>query len=187
MAKISTYALDDSISGSDKVIGTDSNGSPTKNYTISQISSYVSSNIPQGPQGPQGEQGLQGEPGPQGPQGEQGPAGVITPESPFLITVTPGGSSSYSDDKNIIYLNWSGGSGVYDLTLPSATDVPYRKIQIVSNGTLAANDKVHVLAPVGESIDGQLNPGFYTLNKPYNGVTVWSDGANWIVIQAKST
>jgi hypothetical protein len=178
MAKISTYALDDSISGSDKVIGTDSNGNPTKNYTISQISNYVSSNIPQGPQVPQG---------PQGPQGEQGPAGVITPESPFLITATPGGSSSYSDDKNTIYLNWSGGSGVYDLTLPSAADIPYRKIQIISNGTLAANDKVHVLAPVSESIDGQLNPGFYTLNKPYNGVTVWSDGANWIVIQAKST
>ena len=106
---------------------------------------------------------------------------------PFFITATPGGSSSYSDDKNIIYLSWSGASGVYDLTLPSAADIPYRKIQIISDGTLAANDKVHVLAPVGESIDGSPNPGFYTLNKPYNGVTVWSDGTQWIVIQAKST
>jgi hypothetical protein len=106
---------------------------------------------------------------------------------PFFITATPGGSSSYSDDKNIIYLNWSGGSGTYNLTLPSAADIPYRKIQIISDGTLAANDKVHVLAPVGESIDGSPNPGFYTLNKPYNGVTVWSDGTQWIVIQAKST
>lgn len=111
----------------------------------------------------------------------------INTQPPFLIIATPGGSSSYSDDKNIIYLNWSGGSGTYDLTLPSATDKPYRKIQIISDGTLAANDKVHVLAPVGESIDGSPNPGFYTLNKPYNGVTVWSDGTQWIVIQAKST
>lgn len=111
----------------------------------------------------------------------------INTQPPFLIIATPGGSSSYSDDKNIIYLNWSGGSGTYDLTLPSATDIPYRKIQIISDGTLAANDKVHVLAPVGESIDGSPNPGFYTLNKPYNGVTVWSDGTQWIVIQAKST
>jgi hypothetical protein len=106
---------------------------------------------------------------------------------PFLIEASAGGSSSYSDNKNIIYLSWTGGSGTYDLTLPSAADIPYRKIQIISDGTLAANDKVHVLAPVGESIDGSPNPGFYELNKPYNGVTVWSDGTQWIVIQAKST
>lgn len=111
----------------------------------------------------------------------------INTQPPFLITATPGGSSSYSDDKNIIYLTWSGGSGTYDLTLPSATDKLYRTIQIISDGTLAANDKVHVLAPVGQSIDGAINPGFYTLNKPFNGVTVWSDGTQWIVTQAKSS
>jgi len=111
----------------------------------------------------------------------------INTQPPFLITATPGGSSSYSDDKNIIYLSWSGGSGTYNLTLPSATDIPYRNIQIISDGTLAANDKVHVLAPVGERIDGAINPGFYTLNKPFNGVTVWSDGTQWIVTQAKSS
>tara|TARA_R110000803_G_scaffold35749_3_gene77167 strand:+ start:14 stop:493 length:480 start_codon:yes stop_codon:yes gene_type:complete len=111
----------------------------------------------------------------------------INTESPFLITATPGGSSSYSNDENIIYLSWSGGSGTYNLTLPSATDIPYRNIQIISDGTLAANDKVHVLAPVGERIDGVINPGFYALNKPFNGVTVWSDGTQWIVTQAKSS
>ena len=113
--------------------------------------------------------------------------GKINTEPPFLITATSGGSSSYSNDENIIYLSWSGGSGTYDLTLPSATDTPYRTIQIISDGTLAANDKVHVLAPVGERIDGDINPGFYTLNKPFNGVTVWSDGTQWVVIQAKAT
>ena len=111
----------------------------------------------------------------------------INNQPPFLLTALSGGSSSYSDDKNIIYLSWSGGSGTYDLTLPSATDTPYRNIQIISDGTLAANDKVHVLAPVGERIDGAINPGFYTLNKPFNGVTVWSDGTQWVVIQAKAT
>ena len=111
----------------------------------------------------------------------------INAQAPFLITATPGGSSSYSDDKNIIYLSWSGGSGTFDLILPSATDIPYRNIQIISDGTLSANDKVHVLAPVGERIDGDINPGFYTLNKPFNGVTVWSDGTQWIVTQAKSS
>lgn len=112
---------------------------------------------------------------------------TITREVPFLITALSGGSSSYSNANNTIYLSWTGGSGVYNLTLPSASDIPYRTIQIISDGTLGANDKVHVLVPVGESIDGSLNPGFYALNKPYNGVKVWSDGSNWIVTQAKAT
>jgi len=111
----------------------------------------------------------------------------INTQPPFLITASAGGSLSYSDDKNIIYLSWSGGSGTYNLTLPSATTLPYRTIQIISDGTLAANDKVHVLAPVGERIDGDINPGFYTLNKPFNGIKVWSDGTQWVVIQAKAT
>lgn len=112
---------------------------------------------------------------------------LIVPEVPFEIIATSGGSTTYNNVNNIVYLSWSGGSGTYDLTLPSATDIPYRKIQIISDGTLSANDKVHVLAPVGESIDGTPNPGFYEVNKPYNGVTVWSDGTQWIVIQAKAT
>ena len=111
----------------------------------------------------------------------------ISTEAPFLITTFSGGSSSYSEAENTVYLNWSGNSGTYNLTLPSASDIPYRTIRIISDGSLGANDKVHVLAPVGESIDGSLNPGFYALNKPYNGVTVWSDGSNWVVTQAKAT
>ena len=110
----------------------------------------------------------------------------INTKSPFSLTATPGGSSSYTNPKSTVYLNWVGGPGTYNLTLPSATDIPYRTIQIISDGTLTANDKVHVLAPVGESIDGVINPGFYVLNKPYNGVKVWSDGTQWIVIQAKA-
>jgi len=111
----------------------------------------------------------------------------ISRESPFLMTATAGGSQTYTGSENIIYLNWSGVSGIYSITLPSAADIPYREIKIVSDGSLNASDKAHVLAPVGESIDGQLNPLFYTLNKAYNGVTVWSDGSNWIVTQAKAT
>ncbi len=112
---------------------------------------------------------------------------LLAIEQPTLIQATPGGSLSYSGANSIIYTSWSGGSGTFNLILPSATDIPYRTIKIICDGTVSANDKIHVLAPVGESIDGALNPGFYTLNKPYNGVTIWSDGSNWIVIQAKAT
>lgn len=112
----------------------------------------------------------------------------INAQPPFNITATPGDQVAYAtEDTNIIYLTWVGGPGTFDLILPSATDTPYRTIQIISDGTLNANDKVHVQAPVGERIDGDISPGFYTLNKAYSGVTVWSDGTQWIVIQAKAS
>ena len=78
---------------------------------------------------------------------------------PFTLNVSPGGSTNYTNEKSKIYLNWSGGSGIHDLILPSAA-ISKRQIQIISNGTLSANNKVHILAPVGESIDGDPNPGF---------------------------
>ena len=39
MARISSYPVDQNIVGSDKVIGTDSTGAITKNYTLNGISS----------------------------------------------------------------------------------------------------------------------------------------------------
>ena len=103
---------------------------------------------------------------------------------PEFITATPGGSLQVTTTKNIIDLSWSGGSGVFELILPSATDIPYRFLRIVNDSTIVASDKVHITTPVGETIDGG---SFYEINKAYNGIAVWSDGNNWIVIQAKST
>ena len=111
---------------------------------------------------------------------EFGATAIIEPE---FITATPGGSLVITTTKNIIDLTWSGGAGVFDLILPSAADIPYRFLRIVNDSTVVASDKVHVVAPVGETIDGAA---FYEINKAYNGVAVWSDGSNWIVIQAKS-
>ena len=68
--------------------------------------------------------------------------------------------------------------------LPSAAAIPYRVIRFVNDSTVVAADKVHIVAPAGETIDGGA---FYEINKPYNGCMVWSDGTEWIVIQAKST
>ena len=111
---------------------------------------------------------------------EFGATAILEPE---FITATPGGSVTITTTKNIIDLAWSGGSGTFDLILPSATDIPYRFLRIVNDSTLNASDKVHVVAPGTETIDGA---SFYVINKAYNGVAVWSDGNNWIVIQAKA-
>ena len=103
---------------------------------------------------------------------------------PYFLTAAAGGSSTYTEHNNIVDIDWTGGSGTYVLTLPSATAMPYRIIRFVNNETVTAADKVHITAPVGETIDGV---SFYEINKSYNGCAVWSDGNEWVVIQAKAT
>jgi hypothetical protein len=109
---------------------------------------------------------------------------AITRLIPFFQEATPGGSGTYTENNNIVDFNWVGGPGIYEFTLPSATTIPYRTIRFVNDATVTANDKVHIVPPAGETIDGGA---FYAINKPYNGCMVWSDGTEWIVIQAKST
>ena len=109
---------------------------------------------------------------------------TMTLMEPYFQTATPGGADIYSEDNNIVDFTLSGGSGTYKYTLPSAAAIPYRVIRFVNDATVSANDKIHIVAPSGETIDGVA---FYNINKPYNGCAVWSDGTNWIVIQAKST
>ena len=107
----------------------------------------------------------------------------VTKIIPYFLTATAGGETDFDTDYNMVDIDWSGGSGTHVLNLPSATDVPYRVIRISNNSTVVASDKIHVTAPVGETIDGAA---FYSINKPYNGIAVWSDGNQWVVIQAKS-
>ena len=102
---------------------------------------------------------------------------------PHFQTATPSGSDTYTEDNNIVDFDWSGGNGVYEYILPSATAIPYRKIRFVNNSTITAQKKVHITAPGTETIDGGA---FYAIKKPYNGCAVWSDGVEWVVIQAKS-
>ena len=102
---------------------------------------------------------------------------------PHFQTGTPGGSDTYTESNNIVDFNWVGGSGTYEYILPSAAAIPYRKIRFVNDSTITASDKIHITAPGSETIDGGA---FYEINKPYNGCAVWSDGAQWIVIQAKA-
>ncbi len=102
---------------------------------------------------------------------------------PYFQIATPGGSATYTELNNIVDFDWSGGSGTYEYILPSATAIPYRKIRFVNNSTVSASTKIHITAPGAETIDGVA---FYEINKAYNGCAVWSDGVQWIVIQAKA-
>jgi len=111
------------------------------------------------------------------------PSAAITKLIPYFQIATPGGSDTYTQSNNIVDFDWSGGSGTYEYILPSATAIPYRTIRFVNNSTITASDKIHITAPGTETIDGGA---FYSINKPYNGCAVWSDGVQWIVIQAKA-
>ena len=102
---------------------------------------------------------------------------------PYFLLATSGGNTDFDTNYNMVDIDWDGGSGTHVLNLPSAVANPYRVIRVSNNATVAANDKIHVTSPVGETIDGAA---FYSINKPYNGIAVWSDGIRWIVIQAKS-
>jgi len=160
MAKISntlSYPVKNPINGKDYLIGTDGQSNnpslQTKVFFLASIAEFV-----------------QDQP-------------TVDISSPFLITASAGGSYSYSSSKNTIYATWIGNNGTYELILPSATSTPYRIIRLVTDGTLNASDKIHVLGPGTETVNGA---SFYNVNKAYNGAQFWSDGSNWIVIQAVS-
>ena len=112
-------------------------------------------------------------------------SGAINKLIPFTITASAGGSSTYSADNNIVEIGWTGGNGTYVLNIPSATDIPYRNIRFVTNSTFpnGASDKVQITAQSGETIDGAA---FFEISKQYEGVSLWSNGTEWIVIQAKA-
>jgi hypothetical protein len=112
-------------------------------------------------------------------------SGAVAKLIPFQVTASAGGSSTYSANNNIVEIGWTGGNGTYVLNIPSAAAIPYRNIRFVTNSTFpnGASDKVEITAQTGETIDGAA---FFEISKVYEGVSLWSNGTEWIVIQAKA-
>ena len=110
---------------------------------------------------------------------------VVATLVPFSITASAGGSSTYSENNDMVEIGWTGGNGIYVLNIPSATAIPYRNIRFVTNSTFpnGASDKVRITAQAEETIDGAA---FFEISKVYEGVSIWSNGTEWIVIQAKA-
>jgi hypothetical protein len=104
---------------------------------------------------------------------------------PFATTASPGGSETYTALNNIVKIGWSGGNGIYVFNLPSATAIPYRVIRFTTNGTYPGGGahKVRFTPTGGETIDGAA---FFEISKVYEGISIWSTGTEWVVIQAKA-
>ena len=112
-------------------------------------------------------------------------SGSVAVLIPYLTTATPGGSETYNELNNIVKIGWSGGNGIYVINLPSAATIPYRVIRFVTNGTYpgGGSHKVRFTAAGTETIDGAA---FFEISKVYEGLSIWSTGTEWIVIQAKA-
>lgn len=109
-----------------------------------------------------------------------------------LTTVVPynllagAGGSTMPVNYNLIDISWDGlGNGTYTLNLPTAASMKYRQVRIITDGTLdnGAQDVIDITAAAGDTIDGAAS---VSISKRYEGVSIWSDGNDWIVIQAKA-
>jgi len=112
-------------------------------------------------------------------------SGSVATLIPFLTTASPGGSETYTALNNIVKIGWSGANGIYVINLPSAATIPYRVIRFVTNGSYPGGGahKVQFTPPAPETIDGAA---FFEISKVYEGVSIWSTGTEWVVIQAKA-
>ena len=89
------------------------------------------------------------------------------------------------DDTFMFKLSWTGGNGTAVYTLPDAVAHIHRKIRFISDGTFTGSAKhVDVTPAVGQNLDGSSNA--YRINKDYEGITVWSDGVEWFILQKKA-
>lgn len=109
---------------------------------------------------------------------------------PTNLTVSDGDSvdldSSTYDDSEMIRLSWSGATGSMTLTLPdaTATNNTNRIMRFISNGGFSVSTRVDLTPASGQTLDGSTDA--YVINKEYEGITVWSDGTEWFIIQKKA-
>ena len=103
---------------------------------------------------------------------------------PELIIGTPGGVTNYTSEKNFVYLKYSGGNGIHTLYLPLAANSKNRSIRFICDDSLTANHEIYITPSGSDTIDGSASPR--QVDRNYEGLTLWSDGTEWIVIQAKA-
>ena len=107
---------------------------------------------------------------------------------PTQLTVTEGTTVNLSDStyktSDMIELSWSGATGTMVLNLPLAASNVNRVMRFISNTGFGAGTQNADLTPQGsDTLDGSTNK--YRINKPYEGIQVWSNGVEWFIIQKK--
>ena len=107
---------------------------------------------------------------------------------PTSVTVSSGQTVNLSDStyetSELIRLTWSGSNGTMTLNLPSAASNQNRVMRFISNGGFATATRVELTPIGGDELDGSTSA--YVINKTFEGIQVWSDGAEWFIIQKKA-
>jgi len=93
--------------------------------------------------------------------------------------------SAYANT-SMIRIDWSGATGTMNLYLPDATAAvnTYRALRFITDSTFSTSTRAELTPLAGQTLDGSA--GSYTINKEYEGIMVWSDGAEWYRIQTKA-
>ena len=116
------------------------------------------------------------------PNGYVGQIAVAHEKTPQIETGSSGGTTNSTNGKDFYYLKWTGGNGNETFNLPSATTNQYRTLQFITNSTVTANTTWTLDGSGSQTIDGSTT---YVINRAYEGIKLWSDGTEWIIIQAK--
>jgi len=103
--------------------------------------------------------------------------------APYVLTGNTGETHTYYYLSDFLLVKHSRTSiGTWTVALPDPSVQKYRTLRIVSDDSTDANHKV-ALDPGTFTIDGSTAD--YEINRSFEGVTLFSDGVNWIIIQAK--
>jgi hypothetical protein len=104
--------------------------------------------------------------------------------APFVLTTTSGGSSTYDNANNVIYVEGFTPIGNYTLNLPTSssfTGHPWKQLEFILDGQFSANHTL-TLDGNGNTIDGAST---LLLNRAYEGATLLFTGTEWIIRQLK--
>ena len=95
------------------------------------------------------------------------------------------GVSTYKNTR-MFKFSWTGGNGTAVYTLPDATTNANRIIRFIADSTFTSSKHVDITPMNGQTIDGGASSNTYRINKDYEGIAIWSDGAEWFIIQKKA-
>jgi len=99
------------------------------------------------------------------------------------VTNSAGSSYDVSDTDYMIFNTWTGTTGTATINLPAAADNEGRLLRFKSDGTIAANKIINLVARSGETIDGN---GEFAFDRDYDGVMLLAHNDAWFIIQRKA-
>ena len=108
---------------------------------------------------------------------------------PHILIGEPGGVTDYAVEdlpSNLVLLRWGqeGANGQHSVYLPHIDGNVFRSIRFITDSTVDANEQIWIYPQAGATIDGGVGP--LQIDRFYEGLSLWNDGIEWYVIQAKA-